>query len=296
MPDDENGDMLSTAVSPGTIPAVVDLRDDVNSLRAERDALRQRVESLAADLDNLARIRDEFIATASHDLKSPLTPILSGAQYIERILAAPIPDAGKATKWARVIQDQARIMTLLINDLLDASRIQTGEFDLRPAPCDINACAVTAIKRLGPDAQPRITLTQALHPTLGWWDRQRIEQVLSNLLDNALKYSPNGEKIAVVVEERAEEVEVSVSDRGVGISPAELPRLFERFYRTPHATAGRVPGTGLGLYICDRIITAHGGRLWAESVGLGDGARLRFTLPMSPPTVATTATPEGQAR
>jgi len=121
--------------------------------------------------------------------------------------------------------------------------------------------------------------------------------VLSNLLDNALKYSPNGESISLVVEEHAEDVEVRVSDRGRGIPPAALPRLFERFYRTADATAGVVPGTGLGLYICERIITAHGGRLWAESSGVGEGSSFRFVVPTQASiAVATVTHPEGQVR
>lgn len=296
MPEVGDGDMGTVAVSHDTVPDAVDLLEVVETLRAERDALRQRVELYAADLNTLVQVRDDFIAEASHDLKSPLTSILGGAQYIERLLTAPLPDAGKAIGWARIIQDQVRTMTLLINDLLDASRIQTGAFDLRVAPCEMNECIATATRRLGPDLKARVNVTVAPHPVRGYWDRQRIEQVLSNLLDNALKYSPHGEDIHVVVEQRAEEVEVSVSDRGVGVPPAELPRLFERFYRTADAAASVVPGTGLGLFICDRIITAHGGRLWAESAGPGEGSSFRLTLPISPPTVSMEARPEGQTK
>jgi signal transduction histidine kinase len=296
MSEARDRDMQAVAVSHDTVPATVDLLAEVQRLRAERDALQERVASYEADRDALVRIRDEFIATASHDLKSPLTTILSGAQLVQRLLEASVPDIGKAVKWTRTIQDQVRVMTLLINDLLDASRIHSGVFDLRLTTCEMNACVTTATKRLGPNLQARVTVSLAPNATQGQWDRQRIEQVLSNLLDNALKYSPNGERVAIVVETRAEEVEVSVIDRGMGMLPADLPRVFERFYRTGDATAGVVPGTGLGLYICEQIIAAHGGHLWVESAGPGEGARFRFTLPMSRPAVTPVPPAEEQAR
>jgi signal transduction histidine kinase len=296
VPENRDLDIQAVAVYDDTVSDTVDLIKKVETLRAERDALRQRVESSAADLDSLLQARNEFIAAASHDLKSPLTAILGSAQYMERLLAAPILDADKLVGWARVIQDQVRIMTLLINDLIDASRVHAGAFDLRVAPCEMTLCVATVTGRLVPALQARVHLTVAPQPIRGHWDRRRIEQVLSNLLDNALKYSPNGERVTLVVEKRAEEVEVVVKDRGVGISPGELPRLFERFYRAADATGGAVAGTGLGLYICERIITAHGGRLWAESAGWGKGSSFRFILPIRPPADSKAARPESQAR
>ena len=101
-------------------------------------------------------------------------------------------------------------------------------------------------------------------------------------MGNALKYSPEDERVRVAVERRTGEIEVAVSDRGIGIPPEELPRLFERFHRTPQALASGLSGTGLGLYICRGIIGAHGGRIWAASPGEGQGATFRFTLPVAP--------------
>lgn len=288
--------MRAEVGSSDAVQDTVALLKEMEMLRTERDALQQRAASLAADLDSLAQGRDEFLATASHDLKSPLTSILGGTQYIERLLVALSPDGSNATSWARIIQDQARTMTLLINDLLETSRLQTGAFDLRLAPCDMVACVNTVTRHLVPDLQARVQLTGAPPTARGSWDRQRIEQVLSNLLDNALKYSPNGENISVGVESRAGEVEVTVIDCGVGISAAELQRIFERFYRSAHASNGDALGTGLGLYICERIISAHGGELWAESAGLGRGSTFRFTLPMRSPTATSSGRPKGQTR
>jgi signal transduction histidine kinase len=232
-------------------------------------------------------MRDEFIAVASHDLKAPLTSILAGSQYIERVLTTPNPDAAKAIEWARIIQDQARTMNLLINDFLDASRIQSGAFDLRTAPCEMNDCVTTAWARLGTSVRRRVNLTPAA-PVWGRWDGPRIIQVLSNLLDNALKHSPVEETVTVTVTKRGKNVEVSVEDHGIGVSVSDLPRLTQRFYRAIYTGFDTIPGSGLGLYICDRIITTHGGRLWAESPGLEEGSTFRFTLPIQPlPTFQT---------
>jgi signal transduction histidine kinase len=120
-------------------------------------------------------------------------------------------------------------------------------------------------------------------PLAGDWDRTRVEQVFDNLVGNALEYSPASAPGSVRGERRAGEGEVAVRDRGIGIPPGELARLFARFYRMPQALASGLPGTGPGPYICRGIIAAHGGRLWAESAGEGQGATFRFTVPDAPP-------------
>jgi two-component system, OmpR family, sensor histidine kinase VicK len=283
-------------VSLGSAGEAITLADEVEALRAERDALQRRIDDYSHRFENLTQARDDFIAAASHELKSPLTSIHGGAQYIERLLRTPAPDVDTVVGWARVIQDQARVMRLLIDDLLDASRIRTGAFDLRLAPCEMNACVAAAVGRLGPDLRARVNVVPSSTPANGYWDRQRLEQVLANLLDNALKYSPGGEPVSVQVEAGAEAVEVSVADHGVGVPPAELPRVFERFYRTPDARAGGFVGTGLGLFICERIIGAHGGCIWAESDGAGMGSTFHFALPLQPATRATPGSSEGRAR
>lgn len=261
---------------------VIDLVTELTHLKDERDTLQRLAEAHAAELETLSRVKEEFIATASHDLKAPLTSILGYSQHVTRLLSATAPDLAKVMRGMTIIQDQARAMTLLLDDLLDASRIQIGAFGLRVAPCEISTCLDTVLTQLAPGARERIDVTLASPPLAGIWDQQRIEQVLANLVSNALKYSPDTKPISIVVKRGASSIEVSVSDLGVGIPARELPRLFERFYRTPGAYASGLPGSGLGLYICHGIITSHGGRLWAESAGEGQGATFRFTLPDQP--------------
>ena len=242
------------------------------------------VDARAVEQETLDRLKEEFIATASHDLKTPLTSILGYAQLTLRMLGAAEPDLGRVARGAVVIRDQTVAMARLLDDLLDASRIQAGGLVLRPTPCEIGECLATVLARLGPEERERVDVVLANASLAGEWDPKRVEQVLANLVGNALKYSPDGARVGVAVEPGAAAIEVAISDRGLGIPAAELPRLFQRFYRTPQAHASGLPGTGLGLYVCAGIIAAHGGRLWAESPGEGQGATFRFTLPNRPPT------------
>jgi two-component system CheB/CheR fusion protein len=236
--------------------------------------------------DALERAAEEFVATASHDLKAPLTAIIGYAQLLLRRVRVPEPDLGVIARGLAQIDEQARAMDLLLDELLDVSRIQTGAFDLLRAPCEIGECLATVLARLSPEERARVDVAPAAEPLAGHWDRRRLEQVLANLLDNALKYSPAASRVRVAAGRGPEGVEVAVADAGMGIRRDLLPRLFGRFYRTPGAHASGLPGTGLGLHICRGIVAAHGGRIWAESPGEGQGATFRFTLPSTPPTRA----------
>ena len=251
------------------------------ALRREQAALAV-VEERVAELREMNQAKDEFIAIASHDLKSPLTSINGYAQLLRRRLANPTPDLTVVLEGLDVIIDQVAAMTRLLDDLLDASRIQAGALELLPAPCDLVECLDTIFRRFSPEERGRIELQVPDAPLVGDWDQKRIEDVLGNLLRNALKYSTGNERVTVTLEQRGREVEVAVTDRGMGIAPEELPRLFQRYHRTRRAQASGLPGIGLGLYICNGIIARHGGRIWAESPGEGEGATFRFILPVEP--------------
>jgi PAS domain S-box-containing protein len=232
---------------------------------------------------SLERVQQEFIATASHDLKTPLTGIIGYAQFVIRGLQAPAPDLRKVEQGTAMIVAQAWAMTDLINDLLDASRVELDALQLRTAPHDLGICLATILARLTPDERARIELVLPDGPLAGDWDGPRVEQVLANLVGNALKYSPADTPVQLHIERRERVIAVAVSDQGLGIPADELPRLFQRFYRTSAARTSGLSGTGLGLYISAGIVATHGGRLWAESAGEGRGSTFRFTLPVSPP-------------
>jgi signal transduction histidine kinase len=235
-----------------------------------------------ADEDTCAaieRAKDDFVALASHELKAPLTSVIGYAQLLLRRVRQPDPDLDMIALGLADINENAQALNRLLDELLDVSRIQTGSVDLRRAPCRIGDCLATVLRRLAPDERARVEVTLPTESPVGQWDRQRVEQVLTNLIGNALRYSPAEQRVRVAIAPHRDGIEVTVADQGFGIAADDLPRLFERFYRTTPAREGGVPGTGLGLYICRGIVEAHGGRIRAESPGEGRGATFRFTLP-----------------
>jgi signal transduction histidine kinase len=266
--------------------AHVALNAELSQLAEERDQLRRLAEQRVGALEDLNRLKEEFIATASHDLKGPLTSIRGYTQLLLRRTRAAAPDLEQVVSGLAVIEAQTAAMTRLLDHLLDASRIQAGVLELRTAPCELGECLSSVLARLSPQERERIDIDLPDAPLAGEWEKDRIEQVLANLIGNALKYSADTAHVTVAVERRAREVELAVADRGMGIPPEELPRLFERFHRTPEARASGLPGTGLGLYICWGIVVAHGGRIWAESAGSGQGANFHVILPIERPEPA----------
>ncbi len=250
--------------------------------REEFEALRLFAAGHEAELDNLSRRKDEILAIAAHDLKTPLTSILAYAQFAARLLTVPAPDVGKVEQALAVIEDQSRTMSLLLDDLLDASHIEMGAFEMWPANCDLCASLNAVLTRLEPDEHGRIDVAVSHTSMEGQWDQRQVEQVLANLIGNALKYSPHDTRVNVVATRSDAGIEVAVTDHGMGLLEGDSQHVFERFHRTQRARASGLAGHGLGLYICHAIVTAHGGKLWAESAGEDRGATFRFTLPCFP--------------
>ncbi len=268
--------------SPSRSADLAELDAELRRVTEERDALQRLAAAHAAAVEDLGSLREGFIATASHELKSPLTSIAAYAQILILNVRNPAPDVERVLEGLSVIHAQAVAMARLLDDLLDVSRMQDGVLELRTAPCDLRTCLDTVLASLSPPERDRADVVLADTPLTGYWESGRVEQVLANLIGNALKYSPVGERVSVVAEQCSEEIAVAVQDRGMGIPSTELPRLFDRFYRAPQAHVSAVPGAGLGLSISLGIVVAHGGRLWAESAGEGRGATFRFTLPNGP--------------
>jgi signal transduction histidine kinase len=268
--------------APRSARAVIDdlgaLNAQIEQLTAERDEARLLAEERGVRLGQIDRISAEFLATAAHDLKGPLTAIKGHSELLLRRISRSPPDMEQLAHGLSVIDAQTTAMARLLDDLLDASRIQAGALVPRTAPCALGECFTTVLARLTPDERVCVELALPDAPLAGDWEQKRIEQVLANLIGNALKYSPESARVTVAVQQRPGEIEVAVADQGMGISAEELPRLFERFHRTRQAQASGLPGTGLGLYICRGIIEIHEGRIWSESAGVGQGSTFRFNV------------------
>ena len=229
-----------------------------------------------ADVEELARLRAEFLATVSHELRLPLTSIKGSAAAIME--EGPELDPAVARQFARIIGDQADHMNALVADLLDVARIEAGTLSVSPGPAAVDVL-VDRARNAFISAGGRNNLEFDIEPNLPMVtaDRRRIVQVIGNLLSNAARNSPESSVIRVSAVRRDIHVAVSVTDQGRGIPAESLPRLFLRFSRGQAEEQGG--DTGLGLAICKGIVEAHGGRIWAESDGPGTGARFTFTLP-----------------
>ena len=233
-----------------------------------------------AELDERERLRTEFLGMVSHELRAPLTSIKGSAATV--LGASTALDPAEVLQFFRIIDEQADQMRGLISDLLDAGRIETGTLSVAPEPAEVAGLVDQARKTFlsgGAGRHPvRIDLPPDLPRVMA--DRQRVVQVLNNLLSNAARHSPEASPIRVAAVRDGVHVAVSVADDGRGVPPDQLPHLFRKHAAV--AGGGAEPGLGrygLGLSICKGLVEAHGGRIWAESAGTGRGTRLTFTIP-----------------
>ena len=230
-------------------------------------------------LEELERLRAEFLGMVSHELRVPLTSIRGSATALLDA-AADLDPAER--QFLQIIVDQADHMGKLTGDLLDVTRIETGTLPVIPEPTEV-AILIDRAKNTFLSGGGRNNLDFDLAPDLPlvMADRPRIVQVLANLLSNAAKYSPASSLIRVTAMQEDFHVAVTVADEGKGISAEQLPHLFRKFSRTDGEDEERkMGGVGLGLAICKGIVEAHGGRIWAESDGPGQGSRFTFTIPV----------------
>jgi PAS domain S-box-containing protein len=238
--------------------------------------------------EELGRLKDEFLSTVSHELRTPLGFIMG---YGTTLLLPDAPDDKAETRrCVQVIVDASKELQELVDNLLDMTKIGAGSLSVTPEPVRLDRLVRSAVERIRIRGQAHrfdASVPRSLPPVRA--DTHRIEQVLYNLLDNAIKYSPDGGHIDVRSGASDGEVVVSVIDEGLGIPADELPTLFERFHRGKGARSRGIGGTGLGLAICRGIVVAHGGRIWAESPatdhrsGPPRGTAIRFTLPLARP-------------
>ena len=260
------------------------IRHAIERRRAEVE--RSRLLREQAETEAALRVRDDTLATVSHDLKTPLTAIRGYAQLLARRLQSP-----RELNRSEILDQLERItratgqMTTLLDELLDASRLQAGRpLDLHRSSTDLVSLAhqVVADLQRGSD-QHTLRIESAERALIGDWDSPRLQRVLANLLTNAIKYSPNGGEVSIrLVRQRdfsgREWALLAVADRGLGIAPEDLPRIFERFFRGGNAV-GRIQGTGLGLAGARQIAEQHDGTIDVSST-LGGGSTFTVRLPL----------------
>lgn len=231
------------------------------------------------ELRRLERVRQDFVANVSHEFKTPLTAIQG---FAETLLAGAIDDPENNRRFLEIIRNHAIRLARLTNDLLKLARIEAGKMELEFSSVGllelIEGCTeTTLLKANRKEITLEISVPPQLPPVRG--DATLLRDVLQNLLDNAIQYTPAGGHISVAATAGPREAVVSVADTGIGIPLADSERIFERFYRVDAARSREAGGTGLGLSIAKHIVEAHGGKLWVEST-VGQGSKFSFSLPL----------------
>jgi two-component system, OmpR family, phosphate regulon sensor histidine kinase PhoR len=232
------------------------------------------------ELRRLERIRHDFVANVSHEFKTPLTAIQG---FAETLLAGALEDPRNNRRFLEIIRDHATHLATLTNDLLKLARIEAGKLEVQFGPVQL----AEVIDRCVETVQFKATRKRILleidvpaHLPLVHGDASLLRDVVQNLLDNAVQYTPEGGRVRISAHASSREAVVSVDDTGIGIPLADQERIFERFYRVDAARAREAGGTGLGLSIAKHIVEAHGGRLWVESE-VGHGSKFSFSLSLA---------------
>jgi signal transduction histidine kinase len=248
----------------------------ISVLNEGRRRSQARAEQASTEAAAANRIKDEFLATVSHELRTPLAAILGWTQIL-RTRGADPSVAGRALD---IIERSARTESRLVEDLLDVSRTLTSRLRLHRHPLQLIPVLQAAIDTVQPAIEAKtLTLRTQLHaPCLVLGDPERVQQILWNVLSNAVKFTPNRGSIEIVADRAGTHARIAISDSGSGIDPTDLPHIFEPF-RQGAADRERYGGLGLGLAIARHLTELHGGTLRAESAGPGQGSRFVLELP-----------------
>jgi signal transduction histidine kinase len=243
------------------------------------EAARVRAEA------EMTRLKNDFLSSAAHDLKTPLTTLLGRAQLLERRIARAGDAPPVYAEDARQIASEAKRLSGFVVELLDAARVEGGGLLGRLEPVDLAALARQVAERHESPTHP--CPVDAEQPLVGLFDATRVTQLLANLIENGVKYSPEGGTVRTTIRRDGERVEIAVSDEGIGVPAEDLPRLFEQFRRGTNVDDRHFAGLGLGLYICRGIVEQHGGRIWAErNAGVGSTFRVKLPFRAAEPALA----------
>lgn len=259
---------------PAVNGLLVKLRD-IDHVKRRELALQEQIDTLRRQNQN----KSAFLSTISHEFRTPLTSIVGYSEF----LAANAADSAMVAADAEVIHREATRLSRMVDDVLLMDRVDNGHLSLHLQPQDINAIVTSVTEAMRPQMS-RHRLVVKLHPTLPrvLGDQDRLGQVLTNLISNALKFSDSGGAITVTTAWAGAEIVIAVRDEGMGIAPEDLERIFQRFERVQTGGSGRIVGTGLGLAIVSEIISLHHGRVEVASI-IGEGSTFSITLPVLAP-------------
>jgi PAS domain S-box-containing protein len=277
---------VSVTVSPirdgaGNIVGASKVLRDITQDKADREAVLTAERKARHDAERFNASKDEFLATLSHELRTPLNNIQGWTSILRSPKATP-EDMQKALE---IIERNLHQQTRLVDDLLDMSRIVSGQMRLDVQTIMPHSFVQAAVDSLRPSAETRrVRLETALDPAAGpvSGDPGRLQQVVWNLISNALKFTSAGGRVHVTLERVNSHIEINVSDTGIGIEPEFLPHVFERFRQSDSSITRHTGGLGLGLAIVKHIVDRHGGQVHAKSPGAGQGATFRVQLPVVP--------------
>jgi PAS domain S-box-containing protein len=270
------------------LPWVRSLAEFVASLIARKRAEEERLQllheqSARAQAEVAVRARDEFLQIAAHELKTPVSALRAQTQVLARRVERSQADRQQVSQGLAVINQQTEKLSRLVVQLLDVSRIDDGKLVIDPRPCDLAACVRSVVCATQVVTDRHNLVVRAPAQAMAVVDDLRIEQVLANLLNNAIRYSPDGGQIEVDMGDApGDRIYIAVRDHGIGIPAEHRERIFDRFYQ---AHAGRLGGMGLGLFISAEIVRQHGGELSMDAPSDG-GARFTMVLPRAPHSVA----------
>ncbi len=275
-----------------------ELRATVRRAVERRELMRRLVR-----LQELDELKSQFLSIASHELRTPITAVSGFAQLALRTVRARLEradggehdeDLERLARQLAIIQDRSAKLGRLVRELLDVSRIQSGRLEFELAPVDLSELARNVIEQHQMTSPGRRYEVAAPDRAVIVGDRDHLEQVIANLVENAVKYSPDGGPVRVRISTDSVDARIVVEDEGIGVPQEQLTRIFDPFVRTTEAEAHRTPGLGLGLYIARGIVERHRGRIWAESAP-GEGTRVHVSLPCGP-AMATAPAVEMEAR
>ena len=265
----------------GAIAVFVDVTDE-QTAASERERLLALADAARAEAEVASRAKDDFLAILSHELRSPLNAMLGWLQIMKR----PGVDAALTSRALETLERNLRAQAQIISDLLDVSRITSGKFEMDHGRVDMAAVVLASVESLRPLAEAkslRVDLDIAEGPLHVDGDMSRLQQVVTNILHNAVKFTPEAGHIAVTARATDNIIDITIADGGQGIEAAVLPHVFERFVQADSGTNRRHGGLGLGLAIVKQLVERHGGSVRVTSAGLGRGATFTVTLPAAVP-------------